>query len=156
TGQVMGCVMVWIGVPAEYNLGTEHGLRQTMRLASLVLGEHRRQRSLRREAATDPLTGVGNRSALRERLDAAPDEVAIALVDLDDFKPVNDPHGHDVGDAVLQVVADRLVAAVRTDDLVVRFGGDEFAVVFAEGTTVEGVAATTDWLLAAIARPIIP
>jgi diguanylate cyclase (GGDEF)-like protein len=154
TGQVMGCVIVWITVPAEYNLGTEQGLRQTMRLASLVLGEHRRQRSLRREAATDPLTGVGNRSALRQRLDAAPGEVAIALFDMDDFKPVNDTHGHDVGDAVLHAVADRLVAAVRSDDLVVRFGGDEFAVVFAEGTTADGVAATTERLLAAIARPM--
>jgi diguanylate cyclase (GGDEF)-like protein len=154
TGQVMGCVIVWVTVPGEYNLGAEQGLRQTMRLATLVLGEHRRERSLRREAATDPLTGVGNRSALRQRLDSAPDEVAIALFDMDDFKPVNDTHGHELGDAVLQAVADRLVAAVRNDDLVVRFGGDEFAVVFAEGTTPEGVAATTERLLAAIARPI--
>jgi diguanylate cyclase (GGDEF)-like protein len=154
TGQVMGCVVVWVTVPAEYNLGTEHGLRQAMRLATLVLGEHRRQHSLRREAATDPLTSVGNRSALRQRLDAASAEVAIALFDMDDFKPVNDTYGHDVGDAVLQAVADRLVAAVRNDDLVVRFGGDEFAVVFADGTSAEGVATTTERLLAAIARPI--
>jgi diguanylate cyclase (GGDEF)-like protein len=152
--EVMGCVVVWVWVPAEHNLGTEHGLGHTTRLANLVLGERRRQGSLRREAATDPLTRLGNRSALRQRLDAAAGPVTLALLDLDAFKPVNDTYGHDIGDAVLRVVADRLQATVRGDDLVTRFGGDEFAIVFSDGTPPEGVASSTERIRAAIARPV--
>ena len=140
TGDVLGCVVVWARLAVELNIATEQGLRQAMRLATLVLGEQRRQHALQRAAATDPLTGVGNRSALRRRLDAVAGPVTMAIVDLDDFKPVNDTYGHDVGDAVLREVADRIVAAVREDDLVVRLGGDEFAVVFAEGTGTAGGA----------------
>lgn len=154
SGDVMGCVVVWVTVPAELSLGAEQGIGQSLRLAALVLGERRRQRTLRREALTDPLTGVGNRSALRHRLETAPGAVTLALLDLDAFKPVNDTYGHDTGDAVLRVVADRLAATVRGDDLVARFGGDEFAIVFADGTTPEGVAASTERIRGAIARPI--
>jgi len=148
-------VIVWVSVPAEHNLGTEQGLGQAMRLAGLVLGERRRQGSLRREAVTDPLTRVGNRAALRQRLDAAVGPVTLALLDLDAFKPVNDTYGHDTGDTVLQAVAERLRATVREDDLVTRFGGDEFAIVFADGTPPEGVIASTERVRAAIEAPVV-
>jgi diguanylate cyclase (GGDEF)-like protein len=78
----------------------------------------------------------------------------VAVIDLDDFKPINDTHGHDTGDAVLQVVADRLRGAVRADDLVVRYGGDEFAVVFAHQTPAEGAAQLAQRIVAAIEAPI--
>jgi diguanylate cyclase (GGDEF)-like protein len=155
SGGVLGCVVVWVTTLLEHSVGTEHSLRQTTRLARLVLGEQRRHRSLRREALTDPLTGAGNRSALRQRLDAAAGRVTVALVDLDDFKPVNDTYGHDTGDAVLQVVAQRLMGTVREGDLVARFGGDEFAVVFAEGTTIEGATPSVERIVAAIAEPVV-
>jgi GGDEF domain-containing protein len=138
TGDVLGCVVVWVRIAVELNIATEDGLRQAMRLATLVMGEQRRQHALQRAAVTDPLTGVGNRSALRRHLDAAAGPVTMALVDLDDFKPVNDTHGHDVGDAVLRLVAERIAGAVRDDDLVVRFGGDEFAIVFADRRRGDG------------------
>jgi diguanylate cyclase (GGDEF)-like protein len=155
SGAVMGCVMVWVTTRIEHGVATEHSLAQATRLASLVLGEQRRHHSLRREAVTDPLTRAGNRSALRQRLDEAPGPVTLALVDLDDFKPVNDTYGHDTGDAVLRVVAERLMATVREDDLVARFGGDEFAVVFADGTTPEGAAPSIERILGAIAEPVV-
>jgi diguanylate cyclase (GGDEF)-like protein len=154
TGEVMGCVVVWVSAGIEHSIGTDQGLRQTIRLATLVIGEERRHHSLERAAVTDPLTGVGNRSALRMRLEAARPPVTVAVVDLDDFKPINDSYGHDAGDAVLRVVAQRLVGAVREDDRVVRLGGDEFAVVFADGTSAEGVARATERFLAAIRAPI--
>lgn len=156
TGEVLGCIVMWLRITIDVgqDIGTNYGLRQTSRLAKLVIGEQRRRHALRREALTDPLTGVANRSALRRRLDAATAPVTLALVDLDAFKPINDTHGHDVGDAVLRVVADRLVRAVREDDLVVRFGGDEFAVVFADGTPLDGVDRTSARMLDAIDRPI--
>jgi diguanylate cyclase (GGDEF)-like protein len=76
------------------------------------------------------------------------------VIDLDDFKPVNDTHGHDAGDVVLQIVAERLTATVRADDLVVRFGGDEFAVVFADDTTPDRAAHLADRITEAVGAPI--
>ncbi|HEY8524910.1 MAG TPA: sensor domain-containing diguanylate cyclase [Acidimicrobiales bacterium] len=156
TGETMGCIVVWlyIDVDAGQDISSNYGLRQTARLANLVIGEQRRKHALRREALTDPLTGAGNRAALRRRLDAAAGPVTVALVDLDDFKAVNDTHGHDAGDAVLREVAVRLGRAVREGDLVVRFGGDEFAVVFAEGDAPPDVDRTTARLVAAIQAPV--
>jgi diguanylate cyclase (GGDEF)-like protein len=158
TGDVVGCVVVWVRLGVELNIATEHGIRQAKRLATLVMGEQRRQHALRRAAVTDPLTGVGNRSALRRRLDAACGPVTLAIIDLDDFKPVNDTYGHDVGDAVLRQVAERIAGTVREDDLVVRFGGDEFAIVFADGEPIEGpspgLSRTTRRVVAAIEQPV--
>lgn len=152
--EVIGCLAVWVRFSGERNIAADEQLRQTERLASLVLGEQRRNQALQREALTDPLTGVGNRSALRRRLDEATGSVTLAILDLDAFKPINDTYGHDAGDAVLQVVAQRVVHAVRDDDLVVRFGGDEFAVVFADGTPPEGSHRSVQRLAAAVEEPI--
>ncbi|GGC13343.1 sensor domain-containing diguanylate cyclase [Pseudoduganella buxea] len=96
----------------------------------------RRQDEVERLAYFDPLTGVANRRLLHERLDAAVREAAVVggtaavcSIDLDAFKAVNDERGHDAGDAVLVAVAQRLTAAVRACDTVVRTGGDEFVIV---------------------------
>lgn len=83
----------------------------------------------------DGLTGLSDRQFFRGRLTAeltAPereDQVAVLLIDLDRFKLINDSHGHPVGDALLQMVAQRLRSVVREGDLVSRLGGDEFAVI---------------------------
>jgi diguanylate cyclase (GGDEF)-like protein len=84
----------------------------------------------------DPLTGVFNRRYLLDELSSALDSrrdpestVAVAMLDLDGFKPVNDTHGHLRGDRLLCDIADGIKASVRSDDLVCRFGGDEFVVL---------------------------
>lgn len=154
TGEVMGCVAVWVLIDVEINVASDHGIRQALRLASLVLGEQRRHQALQREAVTDPLTGVGNRTALRRRLDGAEGPVTVAMVDLDDFKPVNDTHGHEAGDRVLRTVAGRLQEAVRQEDLLVRLGGDEFAIVYGQGTSPEGAAGSVRRITGAVAAPI--
>lgn len=91
---------------------------------------------LHRVAVTDPLTGAYNREFLLARLpqeiEAAIDRdrpLSVAMVDVDHFKDVNDQHGHGVGDAVLAEVARRLRGAIRTGDLLVRYGGEEFLAV---------------------------
>jgi diguanylate cyclase (GGDEF)-like protein/PAS domain S-box-containing protein len=86
-------------------------------------------------ATTDPLTGLANRSALvtdlATRLAArhAAGGFALFFLDLDRFKPVNDLHGHDAGDTVLAIIAQRLCGVARGSDLVARLGGDEFVMV---------------------------
>jgi len=97
----------------------------------------RLQESMAALALHDPLTGLANRRLFRELLDAGLARtsrnglpLAVAFVDLDDFKNVNDAHGHDVGDLVLCETARRLVATVRVTDTVARFGGDEFVIVY--------------------------
>lgn len=88
---------------------------------------------LRNESRTDPLTGAGNRRALdedlRHMLRFSPLPLAMVLVDVDDFKQVNDRHTHVVGDEVLRRVAGALGRGLRTGDRLVRYGGDEFVVL---------------------------
>ncbi len=99
---------------------------------------------LTHRASHDPLTGLANRSLALDTLatavlSAGPGAmVAVLYADLDGFKPVNDTHGHQVGDHVLVAGARRLAAAVNSDDLVCRLGGDEFVVV------VRGLARRAD------------
>lgn len=89
-----------------------------------------------RLATRDPLTGLANRMLLDDRLDQALErarrtqgQVGVALIDLNDFKPINDNYGHDAGDRLLIEVADRLSKSMRASDTVARYGGDEFVVV---------------------------
>lgn len=84
----------------------------------------------------DPLTGLSNRRLFEQRAKEAIEfaisgnlKAAIIYIDLDDFKPVNDLHGHHIGDEALKITADRLLQAVRSSDTVARLGGDEFAVL---------------------------
>ena len=115
---------------------------------------------LAERAVRDPLTGLANRSLLEERLRAVlardartGDTSGILFLDLDGFKAVNDQHGHQIGDLVLRVVADRLHHAVRPSDTLARLGGDEF-VVLVEGATTEGVDALAERLRTAVTEPI--
>lgn len=93
----------------------------------------------RREAALDPLTNVANRRTFertcREWLAPGRPGFILAMVDVDDFKAINDREGHAVGDRVLITVAETLGQSLRADDLVARLGGDEFAVL-ARGLTM--------------------
>jgi diguanylate cyclase (GGDEF)-like protein len=109
------------------------GLAQSR--GSLVEAEERIQRL----AASDLLTGLDNRAALHDAMHAAISrarrhghQLAVLMVDLDRFKPVNDRHGHMVGDMVLKEVAGRLSRCLRASDVRARYGGDEFVVVIDE------------------------
>jgi diguanylate cyclase (GGDEF)-like protein/PAS domain S-box-containing protein len=126
-----------VGVASESSSGLTPAVLDRLasfaQLLEIALGNLDAWDTLSVRAATDPLTGLANRRAFEERLaqESALAEregrgFSIAVVDIDNFKQVNDVHGHEVGDQVLVAVADRLRAAVRGSDLVVRLGGEEF------------------------------
>ena len=99
---------------------------------------------LRQLAFHDPLTLLANRSLFRNRVEHAialsrrtQDRLAVLMIDLDNFKNVNDTLGHDVGDRLLQTAAQRLVKCTRSADTVARLGGDEFAVLLEGVSTLE-------------------
>jgi diguanylate cyclase (GGDEF)-like protein len=108
-----------------------------------MLAERRsREAELRHRATHDVLTGLPNRAALAEALSQCLDDgrpAAVLFMDLDRFKLVNDSHGHPVGDALLIALGARLATAVRPQDTVARFGGDEF-VILCPGVVDEEVA----------------
>lgn len=118
---------------------------------NLCLHQH-----IRTMANSDPLTGLANRRAIDECLDRHADNasLAIVLVDLDGFKQVNDSHGHDIGDAVLRIVAERLVTAMSGRGLVGRQGGDEFVIVLTEADDEGDIGAAVTGLLAALCVPM--
>jgi ribonuclease P protein subunit RPR2 len=105
-------------------------------LAAASIASDRRLALIRAEARRDALTGLPNRRAFDEALDdgvaaalATPDELSIVLLDLDDFKRINDTGGHAAGDDVLRRIGVVLRRTIRADEVVFRIGGEEFAVV---------------------------
>jgi diguanylate cyclase (GGDEF)-like protein len=111
-------------------------LRDRMSLRALTVEADR----LGKAALMDPLTGLGNRRLLDRRLRLATGDLCVVFVDVDHFKTVNDNFGHDVGDEVLIRVAGILHELTRTDDTVVRYGGDEFVLLIPGVSTEEASA----------------
>ncbi len=112
-------------------------------------------------AREDPLTGLANRRTFMEALEAAflkrvRDKIdfAVLFLDLDGFKDVNDELGHAAGDALIVKIANRLRGNVRQDDIVARFGGDEFAVLQRNVRAATDALTLAEKLSAAIARPV--
>jgi len=118
------------------------------------------EEKIRQMAHFDQLTGLANRNLLYDRLRQAlarsrrhKQPLALLFLDLDGFKPVNDAHGHDIGDLLLQKISRRLRASVREVDTVARVGGDEFVIVLNEIGKKDNAIKATEKILNAIARP---
>ena len=119
------------------------------------------QRRQEHEAAHDVLTGLPNRRRLVGRIRDAGERVrrgggpmAVLFLDLNGFKPVNDRHGHAVGDELLIRIAGRLAGTVRSTDFVARLGGDEFVVVLEQFGAVERVMPVLQRILHAVEEPM--
>jgi len=119
------------------------------------------ERRLQHLAHHDGLTGLANRTLLQERLKGALDAAvahgtrgALAFLDLDNFKHINDTFGHEAGDVVLREIAARLRAGTRENDTVARLGGDEFVLVIAEQPDVDQLGGLIERIRQSVAAPI--
>ncbi|MEO0649526.1 MAG: diguanylate cyclase [Planctomycetota bacterium] len=127
-----------------------------------VTEQRKREEELRYAAFHDPLTGAANRVRFRDRLEhalervarRASDACAVLAIDLDDFKPINDEHGHAAGDAVLVEFARRMRSCVRPADTVARLGGDEFGVLLDAVANAHAVQAAAERIIEALVQPI--
>lgn len=125
-----------------------------------VTKQHDQTLRLQHQAFYDRLTGLPNRALFLEHLEQAlitnaqrNTAFAVAFLDLDHFKPINDNAGHEAGDAVLSVIAERLRGCVREMDMVARYGGDEFVALFCDSNT-QGLLRIAEALLASATHPI--
>jgi diguanylate cyclase (GGDEF)-like protein len=159
-------LMLTSGIPSEFAAGASLVLASLF-LMRMVIQQHGQlvdllllQRQMRELAHSDPLTCLPNRRAFDLRL---AEEIArmqpgggfaIALLDLNGFKPVNDRHGHAVGDQLLCAIAARLVRACGNDAMVARQGGDEFAILAPAGSRLLATS-LGDHILAALAAPYV-
>jgi two-component system cell cycle response regulator len=117
---------------------------------------------MHRLALHDALTGLPNRRLLEDRIGKAIERarrnqthVVLMYIDLDGFKQVNDTCGHDVGDELLKLVAQRLIESARQEDTVARLGGDEFMLVLEEVTHPEDIHMPATKLITAVAAPYL-
>jgi diguanylate cyclase (GGDEF)-like protein/PAS domain S-box-containing protein len=136
--------------------------QQYVALFSDITSAKEQEKELERVALYDLLTGLPNRVNLRDRLRHAMDQaerrgntLAVVCLDLDDFKGINDRHGHGVGDELLTTVAHRLKSAMQHEDTLARLGGDEFIAVLRDFECAEGCLPAVRQLLEAAASPVI-
>jgi diguanylate cyclase (GGDEF)-like protein/PAS domain S-box-containing protein len=160
-------VRLAIGDGEELLVATERDLdgeelnfmRAVASTLATALTRLRNEERTRYEAVHDPLTGLANRTLLRDRLEHALARssrergvTAVLFVDLDNFKQINDAHGHAAGDTALVEIARRLQTAIRPGDTIARLGGDEFVAV-CEGIDTEAALAVGRRLQDAIQLP---
>ena len=126
-----------------------------------VTATQQRTAHLEHEVNHDALTGLANRNLLWDRLEHAlhlaqrqKSLVAVVLVDLNNFKTVNDTHGHEAGDVVLKVVAKRLLASVRDSDTVARMSGDEFVMVLVNQPSLRFTLRMIERLRQSLTQPV--
>ncbi len=141
-GTPYGLITAHAREPREFSADEVGFLQAVANVLASAIQRARAEEATRHQALHDSLTGLANRVLLHDRLEQALSArrrrgggAALLLADLDRFKEINDTLGHDVGDAVLSVVASRLLECTRAGDTVARLGGDEFAVVLPSVTS---------------------
>ncbi|HYH39123.1 MAG TPA: PAS domain S-box protein [Azospirillum sp.] len=150
-----------IPVETSARLFRHKGNTAVIAISRDITERKRAEERIHRLAHYDALTDLPNRRLLMDRLDRAVAlaarhgrAVAVLMLDLDGFKPVNDTYGHDVGDELLAVIARRLESAVRRADTIARLGGDEFVLVLSEVGALADAEMVASKVIAVINDPV--
>ncbi|OAK55913.1 diguanylate cyclase domain-containing protein [Rhodococcoides kyotonense] len=154
-GEPWGVLAVYSAERRGFDDGELAFVQTVAGVVSAAVRRHDLESELRRRTLHDPLTGLPNRVLVGQRIrdiaeNGNPYPIALLVIDLDNFKTINDTLGHAVGDDILRIAAETLAGAVGPDDTVSRFGGDEF-VVLHRGSDAVGVAKR---ILAELADPV--
>jgi diguanylate cyclase (GGDEF)-like protein len=168
-GSALEMILLSFALAARFN-ELKRQREAALQLNEQVLAKRVTERTLALEQANqrlselalqDPLTGLANRTALQQHLDQAlarsqrrNELIAVMLIDLDGFKPINDQHGHGFGDQVLAEIARRLRQYIRDADLPARLGGDEFVVICENVQSAEDAQDLAKRLLEGLDTPI--
>ena len=138
----------------------EGEIEQLIHIFNDITHEKNIENEIKKKANTDALTGLPNRAGLLLILDQAlyhaqqqSKQLAVLFVDLDKFKPVNDTHGHDIGDQLLAAIGPRLREHVRSSDTIARLGGDEFVVLLTEIANVDTAMRIANAIVAQLNKP---
>ena len=155
-GETIGILSIATAAPLdEFQSQTVQTIAEQL---SLALANLKLQETLRSQSFRDPLTGLFNRRYMDEamqrefiRADRGKLPVAVAMIDIDHFKRFNDTHGHEGGDVLLKAFGAMLAAHARGDDIICRYGGEEFAVIL-PGADLETAAARLDEIRLAVKK----
>ncbi len=160
SGEPMGVVILVARDPHAIDEELQHLVTNILESAALALRQVRDRQRIETLALTDALTGLPNRRSILEHIPRAlvraqsrRRQVAIGILDLDDFKPINDTWGHAAGDALLWEVGRRLQTTRRGTDAIARLGGDEFVVVLEDLAGADDLATVLDRLEAELTAP---
>ena len=158
-GEITG-VLVAVG-PRSLQASESKRLSDLVDRLSVAVTNIRRSDSLFQQAHFDGLTGLINRHAFEDRLRESLSRVrrgetgVLLFLDLDGFKKVNDTEGHEAGDRLLVVVADRLREALRPEDIIARLGGDEFAVIAPGCGDGNAVSIVCERIIETVTKPVV-
>ncbi len=140
--------------PGEIDPVAERMSLATEQAVDLAREHFRRSQAYRELAFRDPLTGLANRRAFADELDSVTHKggahAAVMMIDVDNFKTVNDTRGHDAGDELLRAIAETISESLRPNDVAARMGGDEFAILL-PATTIERACEIAERVRAAVA-----
>lgn len=153
---------VWTEVVTTYGVNPRSGILEVHGVTRDITERRASQERITHMAEHDLLTDLPNRALVTDRLSQAlatarrnRHRVALLYIDLDRFKPINDTHGHAVGDLLLQEAAGRMRACVRESDTVGRFGGDEFVVLLPVVESSEDALRVAEKIRAALGEPFL-
>ncbi len=152
-------------IPIAYTIAPIHDLDDQVTGTIIVFHDtsdtHKLNKALSWQATHDSLTRLPNRLSLKDKLETSLKEaeknntlLTLFFIDLDGFKPVNDQYGHDQGDKVLKVIAQRLLEIIRIDDMVARLGGDEFVITLHSFHERDEIIHALNRVMNTIAQPI--
>ncbi len=158
----LGALTVCSNLPRQFSARERELLDALATQAAIAVENSILQEKMHRLSVTDPLTGVANHRELLPRLDSALESAArqdkplsVLMIDIDNFKEINDSFGHPMGDEVLRIVGTALTGGSRPADLVARYGGDEFMVVLPD-TSAESAHPMAQRLADDVERSAIP